>query len=160
MSLPLDIVFIVLAVMFIVFGAVTVFHRSLVYSAVFLAFLGLTNAAIFYILGFPLLAFIQIIIYVGSGVLFIIIAVSMLKEPKVARVNAGNEVALAVFIVAFAVAVVVSIGIVPTSTGYLSVQGLLQYIMSNSEISIFILLAVLSIALIASISIAIRDNPK
>ncbi|MCL4343821.1 MAG: NADH-quinone oxidoreductase subunit J [Nitrososphaerota archaeon] len=160
MSLLLDLVFIVLAVMLVVFGAMTVFHRSLVYSAVFLAFLGLTNAAVFYILGFPLLAFIQIIIYVGSGVLFIIIAVSMLKEPKVARVNAGNEVALAVFIIAFAVALVVSIGIVPASTGYVSVQGLLQYIVSNGEISIFVLIAVLSVALIASISIAIREDQQ
>lgn len=160
MSLLLDLVFIVLAVMLIVFGAIAVFHKSLVYSSVFLAFLGLTNAAIFYILGFPLLAFIQIIIYVGSGVLFIIIAVSMLKEPKVAKVNAGNGAALAIFIIAFAIAVVVSIGIVPASIGYVSVQGLLQHIVSNGEISIFILIAVLSVALIASISIAIREDQQ
>ncbi len=160
MSLPLDIVFAALGIMLIAFGALTVFHKSLVYSAVFLAFLGLTNAAVFFVLGFPLLAFIQVIIYVGSGVLFIIIAVSMLKQPREAKVNVGNEAALAIFIIAFAIAIVVSIGIVPSSTGYVGVLSLLQYIVTNGETSIFVLLAVLSAALIASISIAIRDDQQ
>jgi len=160
MSLLLDVVFLLLGVMLIAFGALTVFHRSLIYSAVFLAFLGLTNAAVFFVLGFPLLAFIQIIIYVGSGVLFIIIAVSMLKEPKEAKVNFGNWAALAIFIVAFAVAIVVSIGIMPSSTGYIGIFSLVQYIVAKGETSVFVLLAVLSAALIASISIAIRDDQQ
>jgi len=158
MSPLLDIALIIMAVMAIVFAAITVFYKSLVYSAVFLAFLGLTNAAIFYIIGYPLLAFIQIIIYVGSGVLFIIIAVSMLKQPSVSRVNIRSELALALFIIAFLIAIAISIGIVPISIGYISVQELVSYIASHGEISVIILLIVLSFALIASISIAVGDE--
>ncbi|MGC8557471.1 MAG: NADH-quinone oxidoreductase subunit J family protein [Nitrososphaeria archaeon] len=158
MSPLLDIALIIMAVMAIVFAAITVFYKSLVYSAVFLAFLGLTNAAIFYIIGYPLLAFIQIIIYVGSGVLFIIIAVSMLKQPSVSRVNIRSELALALFIIAFLIAIAISIGIVPISVGYISVQELVSYIASHGEISVIILLTVLSFALIASISIAVGDE--
>jgi len=78
----LDIALLVLAVTSIIFAYLTVTYKSLVYSSIFLAFVGLVNAAFFMILGYPLLAFVQLIIYVGSGVLFIIISISMLKEPK------------------------------------------------------------------------------
>jgi len=158
MSPLLDMALIIMAVMAIVFASITVFYKSLVYSAVFLAFLGLTNAAIFYIIGYPLLAFIQIIIYVGSGVLFIIIAVSMLKQPSVSRVSIRSGLAFALFTIAFLIAIAISIGIVPISVGYIGVQELVSYIASHGEISIIILLTVLSFALIASISIAVGDE--
>ncbi len=105
MSILVSLSIIASSVAAVAFSWLTVTHRSLIYSALFLSLLGLANAAIFFILGFILVAFMQIIIYVGAAVLFIIMSVSMMKEPpkmyigaKYAALGAAAALAIALFL--------------------------------------------------------------
>ncbi len=149
----LDLALLILAITSIVFAYLTVTYKSLVYSSIFLAFVGLVNAAFFMILGYPLLAFIQLIIYVGSGVLFIIISISMLKEPKLSfRPNLYSWV-IVLFIFVLILTIGVSVGIGPTSLTYLGVFSAVHFI-TEYWLSIVLLVLALSMALIVSIAVS------
>jgi len=65
----------------VLFSSLAVSHKSMIYSALFLALLGLTNASLFFALGFAIVAFVQVVVYVGASVLFLIVSISMLREP-------------------------------------------------------------------------------
>ena len=143
----------------VAFSWLTVTHRSLIYSALFLSLLGLANAAIFFILGFILVAFMQIIIYVGAAVLFIIMSVSMMKEPpkmymgvKYAAFGAAAALAIALFLVLFAGS---RLSLAPISV---SITSMVNYLVSYGYAGLIVLFIMLSIALLASIAIVRRDD--
>ncbi|MGC8599449.1 MAG: NADH-quinone oxidoreductase subunit J family protein [Nitrososphaeria archaeon] len=149
----LDIALLVLAATSIIFAYLTVTYKSLVYSSIFLAFVGLVNAAFFMILGYPLLAFVQLIIYVGSGVLFIIISISMLKEPKLTfRPNIYSWV-ITLFIFVLIVVIGISVGIAPSELTYLGIFSAVHYLVEY-WFSILLLVLALSMALIVSIAVS------
>jgi len=151
----LDIALLVLTVASIIFAYLTVTHKSLVYSSIFLAFVGLVNAAFFMILGYPLIAFVQLIIYVGSGVLFIIISISMLKEPKLTfRPNIYSWVIM-LFIFVLIVVIGISVGIAPSELTYLGIFPAVDYLVVKYHwFSILLLVLALSMALIVSIAVS------
>jgi len=143
----------------IAFSWLTVTHRSLIYSALFLSLLGLANAAIFFILGFILVAFMQIIIYVGAAVLFIIMSVSMMKEPprmymgaRYVAFGAAAALALGLLLVFFAGS---RLSLAPISAG---IASMVNYLISNGFAALIALFIMLSIALLASIAIIRRDD--
>ncbi len=73
--------------LFMIASAVAVTRlKDLVYASVSLSVLGLLNAAIIGLLGFPVIAAFIIAVYVGAAVMFIILSVSMLgaqeAEPR------------------------------------------------------------------------------
>ncbi len=143
----------------VAFSWLTVTHRSLIYSALFLSLLGLANAAIFFILGFILVAFMQIIIYVGAAVLFIIMSVSMMKEPpkmyigvKYAALGAAAALAIALFLMLFAGS---RLSLAPISV---SITSMVNYLVSYGYAGLIVLFIMLSIALLASIAIVRRDD--
>ena len=149
----LDIALLVLTVASIIFAYLTVTYKSLVYSSIFLAFVGLVNAAFFMILGYPLIAFVQLIIYVGSGVLFIIISISMLKEPKLTfRPNIYSWVIM-FFIFVLIVVIGISVGIAPSELTYLGIFPAVDYLVKY-WFSILLLVLALSMALIVSIAVS------
>ena len=86
-ELPIDlIVFALLSISAIVFSFLVVEHKSLVYAAVCLGFLGITNAALFSMLGFTFIALFHLAVYVGAAVIFILFSVTMFKEaPTIER---------------------------------------------------------------------------
>lgn len=57
--------------------------RSLLYSAYALALIGFLNAGLFGILGLTVVAAVQIVIYVGAAVLFIILTFSLMGEVRI-----------------------------------------------------------------------------
>ncbi|MGC8569276.1 MAG: NADH-quinone oxidoreductase subunit J family protein [Nitrososphaeria archaeon] len=149
----LDLSLLILAAASVAFAYLTVTHRSLVYSSIFLAFVGLTNAAFFMILGYPLLAFIQLIIYVGSGVLFIIISISMLKEPKLTFRPTLYSWLIAVFVAVLLAGVILSVGPGPAYMTYLGVIPAIHYIIEY-WFSLLLLVLALSVALVVSIAVS------
>ncbi|TFH24961.1 hypothetical protein E4G67_01460, partial [Candidatus Bathyarchaeota archaeon] len=100
-------------VLFLIFAAVAIIsalfvveHKSLTYSAVFLAILGLANAALFVLLGFNFLALFFISVYIGAAVTFILFSVTMFNEaPKV-----ENSVRIVAIISVVLVAVFLTLG--------------------------------------------------
>lgn len=87
------VVFSLLGTLAIAFSIVVVEHRSLVYGAVALGFLGMVNAALFALMGFTLVALFHLAIYVGAGVVFILFSVTMFRgvptvEPAVKKLAA------------------------------------------------------------------------
>ncbi|MCX8191418.1 MAG: hypothetical protein N3F06_01250, partial [Nitrososphaerales archaeon] len=67
MNIPnLDLIlFITFGIIAIISSIIVVEHRSLVYAASFLAILGITNAALFILLGYALVALFHLAVYVG-----------------------------------------------------------------------------------------------
>ncbi|MCD6244189.1 MAG: hypothetical protein DRN78_03230 [Thermoproteota archaeon] len=63
-----------------------VWHRSIVYSAFFLSMLGVGNAVLFAMLGFPIIALFHLAVYVGAAVTFILFSVVMLREAPTVEV--------------------------------------------------------------------------
>ena len=61
-------------------AAYIVKSRSLFYSAFALGIVGFLNAALFAIMGYLLVGAVQLVIYVGAAVLFIILAFSLVGE--------------------------------------------------------------------------------
>lgn len=83
LSDPLTVVFILSSLMSIIAAALIVQHKSLIYSAFFLSVLGIGNAVLFVLLGFPIIALFHLSVYVGAAVTFILFSVVMLKEAPV-----------------------------------------------------------------------------
>ena len=78
------VLFFVLAAAAVISAILVVEHKSLTYSAVFLALLGMANAALFVLLGFTFIAVFFISVYIGAAVTFILVSVTMFEEaPKV-----------------------------------------------------------------------------
>ncbi len=152
-SPALALAIIILAVSSIAFAYLTVTYRSLVYSSIFLAFVGLINAAFFMILGYPLLAFIQLIIYVGAGVVFIVVSISMLKEPKIALRPLSYSWIVVIFIFLLVLAVSLTVGLAPSYIAYLGVLRTVSFI-DRYWFADLILIFALAVALIASITIS------
>jgi NADH-quinone oxidoreductase subunit J len=83
---PSFIVFIVLASIAVLSAFLIVEYRSLVYAAFFLGVLGITNAVLFALLGFPFIALFQMAVYIGAAVTFILFSITLFEEvPKVER---------------------------------------------------------------------------
>lgn len=130
--------------------------RSLVYSATFLAFLGLSNAALFALLGYGFVAIIHVFVYVGAAVMFIIMAVSMMKEPLKAHTNrALGMTATLIFLVTLVGFILSSSGgmveITPTQIDYAPI---VEYFMVNVKTAVMILVLSLAAALIGAIHLA------
>ncbi|MEM3869919.1 MAG: NADH-quinone oxidoreductase subunit J, partial [Candidatus Korarchaeum sp.] len=75
MNLPMDLnplIFLISAMLALISSLLVVFHRSIVYSAFFLSMVGIANALLFSLLGFPIIALFHLIVYVGAAVTFIL----------------------------------------------------------------------------------------
>ncbi len=153
MSPLLELALILLAIGAIVFSTLTVFHKSLIYSSVFLALLGLANAAIFAMLGYYLVAFVQIVIYVGAAVLFIVISVSMFREPLMTFRSWSFLCVVAAFAVLLVAAVALASSAFPGYITTVPVQQVVKLIIDNG-FAVVILMFALSIGLVAAVAIS------
>lgn len=83
-------------------SVLVVFHRSIVYSAFFLSIVGIANAMLFSLLGFPIIALFHLVVYVGAAVTFILFSLVIMREvPTIepgVKVLALSSVVLAVIV--------------------------------------------------------------
>ncbi|MGY0288387.1 MAG: NADH-quinone oxidoreductase subunit J family protein [Candidatus Methanodesulfokora washburnensis] len=83
MSLLIDpnlLLFILSSFLAVIAAVMVVWHRSIVYSAFFLSILGIANAILFAILGFPIISLFHLAVYVGAAVTFILFSLVMMRE--------------------------------------------------------------------------------
>ena len=90
------IIFIILAVSIVVFSIASVLDRRILRAAIYLLFVLVAIAGLFYIMGFEFLASIQLILYAGGIVVLIIFSIlltsqinSKLERPKMAHLLSG-----------------------------------------------------------------------
>ncbi len=79
-SNPITMIFLLSSTLSIIAAIFIVYHKSIVYSAFFLSMLGVGNAILFALLGFPIISLFHLSVYVGAAVTFILFSVAMLKE--------------------------------------------------------------------------------
>jgi len=160
-SLPIElIIFSALALIAIIASIVVVEHRSLVYAALALAFLGIANAALFALLGFPFIALFHLAVYVGAAVIFILFFVTMLREaPLVDVPTRALALVMTVIILLLSTVILVSGSIfeMPVATltaGYRELAGIL---VTRFWFPLIIAALALIVTLIEAITLARRE---
>ncbi len=77
---PVALSFMAAAFMTLVSAVAVIWHKSIVYAAFFLSMLGVGNAILMTLLGYPIIALFHLVVYVGAAVTFILFSVVMLRE--------------------------------------------------------------------------------
>lgn len=145
----------------IVFSIFVVISRNIVYGAIHLSLLGLMVALLIAILGYPIVAVLHIIIYIGAGVLFIIMSVSMIREVAERRVNRPLSFLVAIIASSplFYLASISESQGAPQA-GYSDYAVLSRYIAQNYWIPALLVFLSLSASLIAAVSITRARGEK
>lgn len=128
---------------------------SLVYSAGYLSLLGLAVAGLVAALGYPIVAVVHIIIYVGAGVLFIVMSVSMIRETVERRLSRLLSAAIALI----SAAPLLYLGLVtdyqgPAPPSVSDYAVLSSSIVAGNWLSVVVLFFSISVALMAAVSIS------
>jgi len=100
------IVFAILGTLAIAFSLLVVEHRSLVYGAISLGFLGIVNAALFALIGFTFIALFHLAVYVGAGVIFILFSVTMFREAPTVEIRVKRIALVIVTLIAISLAAI------------------------------------------------------
>ena len=128
--------------------------RNLVYAAVYLSIVGVINSILIALLGYIIIAVLHILIYVGAGIMFIVMSISMMRETSDAT-EFRLPAALLAVLVAIPIAYV-GINMEPPGKAVWNPNDYIElstYIVSNYPLPILIVLLALASVLIASISI-------
>jgi NADH-quinone oxidoreductase subunit J len=149
------------SILLMTFAALAVSHRSMVYSALFLALLGLTNAALFFAMGYAFVAFVQVVVYVGASVLFLIISVSMLKEPKQSGISYAYPLTGALAIILLGLIFIYILGsYVAIAPHVIAYSPMAYQIMSKGSLATLILFLLFALGLIMSVTVSTRGGNK
>ncbi len=158
MSLPDPdvLIFLASAVLALVSSALVILHRSIVYSAFFLSIVGIANAILFSLLGFPIIALFHLIVYVGAAVTFILFSLVMMRE--VPTVEPGLKVVtFSAFILTVLVLsrIFLSVGAQPSF--YLEYKGLTSILIEKYWFALIVASLALATTLIEAITLARRE---
>lgn len=155
-------------VLFLIFAAVAIIsailvveHKSLIYSAVFLAILGMANAALFVLLGFIFLALFFISVYIGAAVTFILFSVTMFNEAP--KVETSVRIVAIISVVLVAVLLTLGFGLHLSSgnpLSYISYRDLASLLTEKYGFALVIAALTLITTLIEAITIARREEFK
>lgn len=138
----------------LIFSVFVIISKNIVYGAIHLSLLGLVVAALIAMLGYPIVAILHIIIYVGAGVLFIIMSVSMIREVVERRVNKPLSLLIALIVSSplFYLAAVTENQGLP-QPAYSDYAILSRYIAQNYWMPALLVFLSLSASLMAAVSI-------
>ncbi len=156
LSDPLAVVFTLSSLMSVVAAALVVWHRSLVYSAFFLSILGVGNAILFAMLGFPIIALFHLAVYVGAAVTFILFSVVMLKEAPVVELPTKTLAVIAAVVLALLLVKVFSV-FTAESSFFLNYRDLTTLLVTKYWFALIIAAIALVTTLIEAITLARRE---
>jgi NADH-quinone oxidoreductase subunit J len=153
------VLFFFLAAVAVASAILVVEHKSLIYSALFLAILGIANAALFVLLGFGFIALFFTSVYIGAAVTFILFSVTMFEEaPKVetpVRIIALISVILVAVLLALGFGLHFTSGVQPSYIGFRDLAALLT---EKYGFALVIAALTLITTLIEAITIARREE--
>jgi len=156
LSDPLTVVFILSSLMSVVAAALVVWHKSIVYSAFFLSILGVGNAILFMMLGFPIIALFHLAVYVGAAVTFILFSVVMLKEAPVVELPTKTLAVIAAVVLALLLIKVFSVFTAEPSF-FLNYRDLTTLLVTKYWFALIIAAIALVTTLIEAITLARRE---
>ena len=152
-----------LAGLFMIISAFAVTKlKDLVYSSVALSFVGLLNAAIVALLGFPVIAAFIVTVYVGAAVMFIILSVSMLgtNEAEPREEFRGSFVATLFGVGLAASAVAIDLIKTYQKPGPHPLSAVSSILLSKYLVVLGVLFVALAATLVEAISIARRGGEE
>ena len=161
MNLQIDphmIVFFIASIGALVSALLVVEHKSIVYASFFLALLGTSNAALFVLLGYPIVSIFHLAVYVGAAVTFILFSVVLLKEaPLVEPIARGVAV-----ITALEVLLLFSVGFKPLLEsepvqGIISLKEVSEVLVDKYSFALIIAALALATTMIEGITLARRE---
>ncbi len=158
----IDLLFIFLGFLTVLSGLMIILARNLVYSAVYLSILGVLVATLISLLGLPTLGVIHILVYVGAGVLFIVMTTLLLREEFPREVRGLRIPALLVAILSASPLVYISMKtenriIVLDKPDYVYIA---EYLTVNYFIIVMIIASVSALSLFVSLLIAMKRVRK
>ncbi len=156
LSDPVVITFLLSSILSIVAALLVVYHRSIVYSAFFLSMLGVGNAILFTLLGFPIIALFHLSVYVGAAVTFILFSVVMLKEAP--SVEPPTKILAVISVVVLAIILIKafsSFSVEPTF--FLSYRELTSLLVTKYWFALIVAAIALVTTLIEAITLARRE---
>ena len=148
---------------FMIIAAIAVTKlKDLVYASIALSFVGILNAAIIGLLGFPVIAAFVITVYVGAAVMFIILSVSMLRptEAETREEFRGSFVATLFGLGIAASAVAVDLVKTYHKPGPHPLSAVSSILLSKYLVVLGVLFVALAATLVEAISIARRGEKK
>ncbi len=153
-----DLLFISISFFTILSGLMIILSRNLVYSAVYLSILGLLVATLISLLGLPTLGVIHVLVYVGAGVLFIVMTTLLLREEfprevRSLRIPAFLVAILSAFPLAYISIKTENSTIVLDKPDYAYIA---EYLVANYSILIMIIASVSALSLFVSLLIAMK----
>ncbi len=155
------VLFLLLAAVAVISAILVVEHKSLTYSVVFLAILGMANAALFVLLGFTFIALFFVSVYIGAAVTFILFSVTMFEEaPKVetpVRIVALVSVILVAVLLALGFGLHFSSGL---QLSYTSFRDLASLLTQKYGFALLIAALALITTLIEAITIARKEEDQ
>ncbi|MEM2542464.1 MAG: NADH-quinone oxidoreductase subunit J [Candidatus Korarchaeum sp.] len=159
MNLPMDLnplIFLISAMLALISSLLVVFHRSIVYSAFFLSMVGIANALLFSLLGFPIIALFHLIVYVGAAVTFILFSLVMMRE--VPTVEPGLKVAaLSSLVLAILVHSRIFLSVSAQPSFYLEYRELTSILVERYWFALIVASFALVTTLIEAITLARRE---
>jgi len=156
------IVFSAFSISAIVFSLLVVEHKSLVYSALSLAFLGISNAALFALLGFDYIALFQISVYVGAAVMFILFSATLFREiPPTEVPMRAAAIGIAILVIAAIAAIFLpynEVVLSPVSIPWDKEGGLARTLVQSYWFPFLVVALALITTLIEGITLARREE--
>ncbi|MEM1525288.1 MAG: NADH-quinone oxidoreductase subunit J [Nitrososphaerales archaeon] len=154
------IVFIIFAIIAILSSIIVIEHKSLVYAASFLAILGISNAVLFILLGYTLVALFHLAVYVGAAVTFILFSITMLKEAPLTDIPTRVlAMIFTIFILAtFTIILINGVYVnIPTPSFIVSYKALANALITKFWFPLLIASLALIVTLIEAITLARRE---
>ncbi len=139
-------------------GLMTVLARNLVYAAVYLSILGLLVASLIALLGLPTLGVVHVLVYVGAGVLFIVMTTLLLREEFPREVRGLRIPALLVAVLSASPLIYISLRtensvIILDKPDYVYIA---NYLVANYFTLILVIASVSALSLFVSLLIAMK----
>ncbi|MEM3870863.1 MAG: NADH-quinone oxidoreductase subunit J, partial [Candidatus Korarchaeum sp.] len=126
------------------------------YSAFFLSMVGIANALLFSLLGFPIIALFHLIVYVGAAVTFILFSLVMMRE--VPTVEPGLKVAaLSSLVLAILVLSRIFLSVSAQPSFYLEYRELTSILVERYWFALIVASFALVTTLIEAITLARRE---
>ncbi|MGC8931718.1 MAG: NADH-quinone oxidoreductase subunit J family protein [Candidatus Methanodesulfokora sp.] len=153
---PNSFLFISSSLLAVIAAVMVVWHKSIVYSAFFLSILGIANAILFAILGFPIISLFHLAVYVGAAVTFILFSLVMMREAP--SVEPGTKIiaiiSIIMLIILFSELLVGARG---ETSFYLNYRDLTSILLEKYWFSLLIAALALVTTLIEAITLARRE---
>ncbi len=154
---PVALSFIAATFLTLVSAVAVIWHKSIVYAAFFLSMLGVGNAILMTLLGYPVIALFHLVVYVGAAVTFILFSVVMLREAPMVELKERYLALIALALLSILLLYVFSGYVGMTSSYYVSYKEITALLVEKYWFALIIAAIALVTTLIEAITLARKE---